>query len=774
MAIQGRFEADFALFYDAVQKAEVSLRSMETGAGKVETSLNRMVDSFSGRKIISDAQLMAEAVDRIGGVSKLTEAELARVSSTAAEAAAKMRAMGVDVPPGMQKIADQAKGIDTTASTMIGTLQSLAGAFGIAFSVQQIAQFAGEVIAFGGHLDDLSKASGLSTDALQALGIKGEEVGIDMETIANSTTQLARRIAGDDASAYAAIGKLGLSFTTLKGLSIDDMLVTVMNRLTQVGSESDKAKLAFDLFGRAGVGLLAILRDNKGGLEGVIQAAKDAGLVLGTESVATIDRADDAWTRLGRAVKVSTGEVIASMLDLKDNFMAAFEVQDKVFDQMTRIGSAHNAAAHDVELHSNATKDATVHVDLLANRLTQLRTDAMVPLSAAQKASIVELTEWGVNQKEVAELVKTTETAVHRYIEAHKQAAEETKKFAAAMEEMNSVGAGWKGTIETINGDIAAAVRYYLDAGVAQDKLATAYGLSAAQVKALASEQKDAVEQTKLEAASVEEVTKLWDEYDQVIASGSESAYDKAAANIDKWYNDTIAKNQAAKKDTADFYDAIAALDDAKYAHLLANTLADDVHTREHFERLAQQAQVAYDFAMAHADSYAADWIQKLEDAATAARLSADTWGTAFVENGDKAKAAVDGVTASVRTATDAVTSFSKGMDLVAQGKGTMSGTVAGTFDWTQYTNSLMKASSGVGTVWADLPKFADGGMGDFGAGTPVMLHGKEAVVPLDGGGGLGNTNITIYVNGTAEDVARKVMAEITRTMKIGRKWPAA
>jgi hypothetical protein len=45
MALTGKFLADFESFYSACAKAEGSLRSFDSGAGKVETSLNKVSDS---------------------------------------------------------------------------------------------------------------------------------------------------------------------------------------------------------------------------------------------------------------------------------------------------------------------------------------------------------------------------------------------------------------------------------------------------------------------------------------------------------------------------------------------------------------------------------------------------------------------------------------------------------------------------------------------------------------------------------------------------------
>src|SRR2546421_8657854 len=110
MSVNAKFIADFELFFAAVQRAEVELRGFEQGAAKVETSLNRMANSLSGTQMIQQATLMAQAVEQIGGPSKLTTNELARLSAKATEAAEKMKRLGIEGPPGLQAIPSATSG----------------------------------------------------------------------------------------------------------------------------------------------------------------------------------------------------------------------------------------------------------------------------------------------------------------------------------------------------------------------------------------------------------------------------------------------------------------------------------------------------------------------------------------------------------------------------------------------------------------------------------------------------------------------------------------
>jgi len=129
--VKGEFLADFASFYEAVNKAEVSLDGLETNASKVEKALDRATNAFSGTKLIQDATIAMEAVkalgggvDALAGVTKLTATEQAKLNAQLTEAIAKYDALGKQAPADMvalQKattaVADESKKIKDAIAT---------------------------------------------------------------------------------------------------------------------------------------------------------------------------------------------------------------------------------------------------------------------------------------------------------------------------------------------------------------------------------------------------------------------------------------------------------------------------------------------------------------------------------------------------------------------------------------------------------------------------------------------------------------------------------
>src|SRR5262245_12053633 len=137
--LTGILQADFSAFYEAVTQAETHLTDFEKDANKVEKSLQRMSDAFSGKELIRDATLMVEAVDRLdGGVKALTDKELVRLNQVVGEASEKLRAMGKDVPGTFSKITEETKNATGAFGGLSAGLTEVAGALGVTFSITSL------------------------------------------------------------------------------------------------------------------------------------------------------------------------------------------------------------------------------------------------------------------------------------------------------------------------------------------------------------------------------------------------------------------------------------------------------------------------------------------------------------------------------------------------------------------------------------------------------------------------------------------------------------
>jgi len=342
MAVTATFKADFSSFTAAVEKAEVKLRSFETGASKVEKSLSRMTDSFSGRRVIQEATLTAKAIDDIGGVSKLTENELKRVSSQAQEAAAKLKAMGMDVPPGIQKIADATK--DTSSAFdkfkgALGSVNGLLGAFGVGLSVSAVVGFGKALLDDADALVKMSDKTGISIQGLQRLQVAGDDAGNTIEEMSSAINQMQNRLVGGDASATGALQKLGMSFADIKNLSPDQQFMAISDALRGVEDPAQQVAIAMDLFGKSGASVLPTL---KRGFDDV----RDAAVGMSEDTAQALDKMGDDFQAFYRTTKgVAAG--------------VAVELYRVVQDGLNPLTYGFNSAKREVESWDKALAGAT-------------------------------------------------------------------------------------------------------------------------------------------------------------------------------------------------------------------------------------------------------------------------------------------------------------------------------------------------------------------------------------------------------------------------------
>ena len=312
MAITARFVADFSSFQAAVAGAEAKLVDFSKGADRAGGALNRMVDGFSGRKMIQDAALMERAIAEIGGVSKLTEAEMRKVNATIQEAVNKFKALGQVAPPGMQQLAEATKGANQSTSLLTLGIGKLAAGF----TAAKVIGFAADLFQAAGRLQDLHERTDISVEALQRFKIIAEQSGSSIDAVATAVFQMGRRLAGGDESAAQAIAELGLNFQSLRSQRPEDAFNTIGQALGQMTDSFKVGELGSAIFGRSVAELIPTFK----------HLGEETGsyLTLSARQVSALDAAGDAFVRVKNSMVPATVKLLDFALGIS-RFLDAWE-----------------------------------------------------------------------------------------------------------------------------------------------------------------------------------------------------------------------------------------------------------------------------------------------------------------------------------------------------------------------------------------------------------------------------------------------------------------
>jgi hypothetical protein len=778
MAISGKFLADFESFYTACSKAEISLRKIESGAGTVQTSLNKMADRFSGREIVQQATLMAQVLEQAGGAASFTATELAKMGAVGTEAAEKLRVLGKDVPAGIQKIAQYSKEADTAQAALGRTVKEVALGFAGLFTLHAAADFVKNVIDQASALKHLSQQTQINVVDLQVLGGATRTFGIDSDTLGKGLYTLARNIAGGDASVVTGLHLMGLSLKEVEGLHGKELFLKVMDGLSTLqGGLRDTA--ASDVFGsRIGAALAGASQ----GMRTAVEDAERLNSVMSKESVDAIDEYDTAIKRAQTSLSAMAANMIGPVAQgfnvltdavgrgaskwaifkaviLDAGPFALFSTNAEhlatVLDHLNLQAEADAAATkRSAAAHTDAAAALTAHQQA-ARFMATLEADASAKLDAGQLKNLAHLKEIGALNAANAAAIGVNAVQFAKYTEEQNAGREAAKKMAEAIAELQSAGTGWQGTLATINGTTLEAVRGYLEAGVSQAALATAYNLTAAQVKSVTLFMAEQLAQQKKNDAAILTTTQLWDAYDSMRVEHGGSATDQQIAQIDRWAADLTAQMQKAGTDTAEFYDALVAVTAEKLNGIRVDWKAlTDAATNDSkagLQQIADKAAATFADALTHAGEWSEGTIQKFRDTAEAAQKAADDWGQAF----DGALTSPALSNAAAASAGAIKEEFTATFNSVSSGADAMAAHVASVLGAMTQTDAYRKAgffvNQGFGTadtinknatrsLGLTLPSYDVGG--PVNKDGPIYAHAGEYVLPK--GKTAGGTTVVI------------------------------
>lgn len=418
MSVTAKFIADFSSFDQAVSKADVKLRDWQKSVLSVDKDLGRMSNAFSGGNILKEASLAAAAIDKIGGISKLTASEQARANATFTEAAAKLHAMGEAAPAAkFAALADQTKKLEpplTLAQKAAGLLSSTFAQFTAAnLASTAITKVTGaitgmvtEAIQGAGHILDLGNKTGLSTATIQRMAFVANQTGASLDSFTDSAFKLGVNLADGDSGVVAAVRSLGLSLSDIQRLNPSQQFETIIRSLGSVENQTERNRLGVELFGRNFANIAAAVG------EGYDDIAKRATLSSDAQLEA-IDRAADRWQQFKDNIRTSTASTIGDFLLERDAMIAVTEEAKKLGEELT---------ASQFEMRVFARVQAQLAV----------QAPALFTESGKAIAVVTDLT------RKENDLLKEQEKRITEAAAAAKRAAEELKRVLKEMSEFQS------------------------------------------------------------------------------------------------------------------------------------------------------------------------------------------------------------------------------------------------------------------------------------------------------------------------------------------------
>lgn len=363
-----------------------------------------------------------------------------------------------------------------------------------------------------------------------------------------------------------------------------------------------------------------------------------------------------------------------------------------------------------------------------ANDATNAHNTALYAAEEAAKAAAAAQAELGQNTKDTTGFTQESKAEMAA-------AADAAKKLADIDKEIAGVGKDWHVTLKEVNSALLKNIEHLNENGISMGDLKIKYHLTDAEVKAITvdmqAQQKALDETTKKQKEQADALGRIQDlsrDWGQI----ADQVPDKLKLEIEGFL-----KLGASVEDIIKAYPQFNRLQVEAIKHMLDAASASG-------KQAAAETDVRDSLGLTTSALIAR---AEAQDKANAAQRAAG--GSTDVTRGNLAQNANYWHIPEQVAFEAAKKGFSFAEIVAAWQSGTIN-------QWVPHGPRI--------------PGFREGGVGDFGAGTLAMLHGKEAIIPLDHRGLPASLQVQQFIYGTPTDLVDRVKRDLMDVFLRGRQ----
>ena len=158
----------------------------------------------------------------------------------------------------------------------------------------------------------LARALNTGTEGIIALQHAAKLGGVSVEKMDKAIIKMFKNVGEATTGlglAKDSLDAMGLSATDLSQMDADAMFGAIAGGLMTIQNAATRAYHANALFGRSGVELIPIMLKGAAGIREMRQEADDLGITFGIKQAAMVEKANDAWARIGSIWKGLTQQL---------------------------------------------------------------------------------------------------------------------------------------------------------------------------------------------------------------------------------------------------------------------------------------------------------------------------------------------------------------------------------------------------------------------------------------------------------------------------------